>query len=65
MATNTASQSGITRRRLRAAVEQAGGELSPQPGIADLGELVDHVRETGLAVQLWIEGEARTLSPAS
>ncbi|WP_119730603.1 sensor histidine kinase [Thermomonospora amylolytica] len=43
--------------------EQAGGELSPQPGIADLGELVDHVRETGLSVQLWIEGEARALSP--
>jgi len=43
--------------------EQAGGELSPQPGVADLGELVEHVRETGLAVQLWIEGEARPLSP--
>ncbi|HEX2314298.1 MAG TPA: sensor histidine kinase [Thermomonospora sp.] len=41
----------------------ASGELSPQPGIADLGELVDHVRETGLSVQLWIEGEARPLSP--
>ncbi|SEG66613.1 Signal transduction histidine kinase [Thermomonospora echinospora] len=41
----------------------AGQELSPQPGIADLGELIDHVRETGLSVNLWIEGEARTLSP--
>ena len=41
----------------------AGGELAPQPGLGDLGELLDHVRETGLSVQLWIEGEARTPSP--
>ncbi|WP_067465095.1 sensor histidine kinase [Actinomadura macra] len=44
-------------------VEQAGRELAPQPGLGDLGELLDHVRETGLSVQLWIEGEARTPSP--
>ncbi|WP_344274869.1 sensor histidine kinase [Actinomadura napierensis] len=43
--------------------EQAGRELAPQPGLGDLGELLDHVRETGLSVQLWIEGEARTPSP--
>ncbi|MDL4777024.1 MULTISPECIES: sensor histidine kinase [Thermomonosporaceae] len=43
--------------------EAAGRELAPQPGLGDLGELLDHVRETGLAVQLWIEGEARTPSP--
>ncbi|MFC6887007.1 MULTISPECIES: sensor histidine kinase [Actinomadura] len=43
--------------------ESAGRELAPQPGLGDLGELLDHVRETGLAVQLWIEGEARTPSP--
>ena len=43
--------------------EEVGGQLSPQPGIADLGELIDHVRETGLSVNLWIEGQARTLSP--
>jgi signal transduction histidine kinase len=43
--------------------EAAGAELAPQPGLGDLGELLDHVRETGLAVQLWIEGEARTPSP--
>ncbi|MFG2001349.1 sensor histidine kinase [Spirillospora sp. NPDC048911] len=43
--------------------ERAGGELAPQPGLGDLGELLDHVRETGLSVQLWIEGEARTPSP--
>jgi signal transduction histidine kinase len=38
-------------------------ELSPQPGLHDLGGLVDRVRETGLMVQLWIEGEPRALSP--
>ncbi|TYB41451.1 sensor histidine kinase [Actinomadura chibensis] len=43
--------------------ERAGRELAPQPGLGDLGELLDHVRETGLAVQLWIEGEARPPSP--
>jgi len=43
--------------------EPAGRELAPQPGLGDLGELLDHVRETGLSVQLWIEGEARTPSP--
>jgi len=43
--------------------ETAGGELAPQPGLGDLGELLDHVRDTGLSVQLWIEGEARTPSP--
>ncbi|MFF5259607.1 sensor histidine kinase [Actinomadura viridis] len=42
---------------------EPAGELAPQPGLGDLGELLDHVRETGLAVQLWIEGEARTPSP--
>ncbi|RMI37821.1 sensor histidine kinase [Actinomadura harenae] len=43
--------------------ELARGELAPQPGLGDLGGLLDHVRETGLSVQLWIEGEARTPSP--
>ncbi|GAA2453216.1 sensor histidine kinase [Actinomadura vinacea] len=43
--------------------ESAGGELAPQPGLGDLGELLDHVRDTGLSVQLWVEGEARTPSP--
>jgi signal transduction histidine kinase len=43
--------------------DRAGRELAPQPGLGDLGELLDHVRETGLSVQLWIEGEARSPSP--
>jgi signal transduction histidine kinase len=40
----------------------AGPELSPQPGVQEIGALVDHVRETGLSVQLWMEGEPRPLS---
>jgi signal transduction histidine kinase len=48
---------------LRTEAEPARGELSPQPGVSDVGELVDHLRETGLQVQLWIEGESRSLSP--
>ncbi|MGI8331881.1 sensor histidine kinase [Actinomadura scrupuli] len=40
----------------------AGPELSPQPGVQEVGALVDHVRETGLSVQLWMEGEPRPLS---
>ncbi|XRQ15549.1 sensor histidine kinase [Actinomadura welshii] len=43
--------------------EREGRELAPQPGLGDLGELLDNVRETGLAVQLWVEGEARSPSP--
>jgi signal transduction histidine kinase len=43
--------------------EATGGELSPQPGAHDIGGLVDQVRETGLSVQLWVEGELRQLSP--
>ena len=43
--------------------EHTGRELSPQPGLQEIGGLVDRVRETGLMVQLWIEGEPRTLSP--
>lgn len=43
--------------------EPSGRELAPQPGVHDIGGLVDQVRETGLSVQLWIEGELRPLSP--
>jgi signal transduction histidine kinase len=43
--------------------EPSGRELAPQPGVHDIGGLVDQVRETGLSVQLWIEGELRQLSP--
>jgi signal transduction histidine kinase len=42
--------------------ERTGRELAPQPGLHDMGGLIDRVRETGLMVQLWIEGQPRTLS---
>lgn len=48
---------------LRTEAEPVRGELSPQPGVNDVSELVDHLRETGLQVQLWVEGECRKLSP--
>ncbi|GAB2816781.1 sensor histidine kinase [Actinoallomurus bryophytorum] len=48
---------------LRTEAEPARSELSPQPGVHDVNGLVDQLRETGLQVQLWIEGESRALSP--
>jgi signal transduction histidine kinase len=48
---------------LRTEAEPARSELSPQPGVNDVSGLVDQLRETGLQVQLWIEGESRSLSP--
>lgn len=48
---------------LRTEAEPARTELSPQPGVHDVSGLVDQLRETGLQVQLWIEGESRSLSP--
>lgn len=41
----------------------ATADLAPQPGIHDVGELIDHIRETGLSVQLWVEGGPRQLPP--
>ena len=37
--------------------------LKPQPGLADLEQLVSGVREAGLPVTLRIEGAARPLPP--
>jgi signal transduction histidine kinase len=48
---------------LRTEAEPTRSELSPQPGVGDVSGLVDQLRETGLQVQLWIEGESRSLSP--
>jgi signal transduction histidine kinase len=48
---------------LRTEAEPVRSELSPQPGVHDVSGLVDQLRETGLQVQLWIEGESRSLSP--
>ena len=51
------------RRAAHRATEPSARELAPQPGVHDVGGLVDQIRETGLAVQLWVEGEPRALSP--
>ncbi|MBD0328689.1 MAG: sensor histidine kinase [Thermoleophilia bacterium] len=37
--------------------------LVPQPGVAELGSLVEHVRRAGLPVQLVVAGEAQPLPP--
>ena len=44
---------GILRR------DMAEPELEPQPGMAGLGTLLDHVRLAGLPVELLVEGEGR------
>jgi signal transduction histidine kinase len=36
---------------------------TPQPGLAKLPELVQHTRQAGLPVELWIRGERRALPP--
>ncbi len=41
------------------------GALVPQPGLARLDELLDHVRSTGLDVELVVEGEPRPLGPGA
>jgi signal transduction histidine kinase len=40
-----------------------GGDLLPQPGLAQLGELVDHARGAGVDVTLAVDGEPRPLAP--
>ena len=40
-----------------------GGELAPQPGLGELGELVEHARAAGLQVDVEVEGEPRELAP--
>lgn len=48
---------------LRTEAEPVRSELSPQPGVHDVSGLVEQLRETGMQVRLWIEGESRALSP--
>lgn len=47
---------------LRADDEQA--TLVPQPGISDLDELVQHVRDSGIPVELSVTGDTAALPPA-
>ncbi|HWN21889.1 MAG TPA: histidine kinase, partial [Gaiellaceae bacterium] len=43
--------------------EGASAERQPQPGLATIGNLVEHVREAGLPVELTVEGEPVKLPP--
>jgi signal transduction histidine kinase len=53
-------------RRLLGILRRAddGLALAPQPGLGDLGRLVETVREAGLPVELRVEGDPRVLPPA-
>ncbi|MEJ7894902.1 MAG: sensor histidine kinase [Solirubrobacteraceae bacterium] len=43
--------------------EGAGAALEPQPGIGDLGGLVDDAQGAGLEIEMQVEGEPRALPP--
>lgn len=51
-------------RRLLGILRENGGplSLSPQPGLTQLDDLVEQARRAGLAVDVRIDGEPRTLS---
>jgi signal transduction histidine kinase len=53
-------------RRLLGVVdgEQDLRALAPQPGLADLGELLSRTRASGLATDLLVDGEPTAVSPA-
>lgn len=48
---------------LQARDEDAPAELSPQPGLRNIEELVNRVRETGIPVRIRYQGEAFELTP--
>ena len=48
-------------RRLLASEGELTPNLAPQPGLEALGDLLDRMRATGLAVELVTEGESRPL----
>jgi signal transduction histidine kinase len=51
-------------RRLLGLLSDENGDapLSPQPGVTDIPALVEHVRQTGVDVELCVEGEPRVIS---
>jgi signal transduction histidine kinase len=49
--------------RSEAAVGAENGELRPQPGLAELPELLDRTRAAGLAVTMTTSGTARLIGP--
>lgn len=56
---DTGRQALVEMKRLLAVLRapDSGTELGPQPGLADLGALVEHVRSAGVDVALDIPGE--------
>jgi signal transduction histidine kinase len=46
-------------------VDEDSDALVPQPGLARLDDLLDHVRATGLEVELVVEGTPRPLGPGA
>ncbi len=61
----TARQALNEMRRLLGVLRADGAqpELAPQPGLSQLGPLVDRARAAGLEVHLVVEGEPRPLPP--
>jgi signal transduction histidine kinase len=59
----TAREALVEMRRLLGILRQAEDELSlaPQPGVEQVGSLVEQARRAGLPVELAIEGEERPL----
>jgi signal transduction histidine kinase len=55
----------VDEMRTLLGVLRAAAPLAPQPGLADLEQLVDGVREAGLPVTLRIEGDPRPLPQAA
>ncbi len=61
----TGRQALTEMRRLLGIMREEGvsAERAPQPGLATIGNLVEHVREAGLPVELTVEGEPVKLPP--
>jgi signal transduction histidine kinase len=61
---STVREAVVEMRRLLGVLRAAEGDgLTPQPSLAQLGQLVERVRRTGLEVDLVVEGAARALAP--
>jgi signal transduction histidine kinase len=59
-------RTGLAEMRRLLGILKADGDgdgRTPQPGLADLGELLDSMRATGLAVEVVVEGSPRRLPP--
>jgi signal transduction histidine kinase len=60
----TVREAVVEMRRLLGVLRAGEAErLSPQPSLAQLGELVERIRGTGLDVELVVEGATRPLPP--